>query len=148
MTTHGQPDQSRSARYILKDYVNVSTAAHSSAGQAVALATSPDDLFRVNNEVVSCDRVEQGKLLYCHPPPHIRAEDFQHQHGTFLPREYDPADPGTDGNTNRIRRIENPVDKNFFHQVRFDLTSAFCPSKAAVWVKRCRPAGSWDGPRH
>ena len=24
MTTHGQPDQSRSARYILKDYVIVS----------------------------------------------------------------------------------------------------------------------------
>ncbi|XP_046892831.1 large subunit GTPase 1 homolog [Hypomesus transpacificus] len=79
MTTHGQPDQSRSARYILKDYVN-------------------------------------GKLLYCHPPPHIKAEDFQYQHGAFLPGLADPAVSGTDGGTHRVRRIENPVDKNFFHQ--------------------------------
>ena len=127
MTTHGQPDQSRSARYILKDYVNVSTAAHSSAGQAVALATNPDNLFGVNNEHVSCDR-GQGKRLYCHPPPHIKAEDFQYQHGAFLPGLADPAVSGTDGGTHRVRRIENPVDKNFFHQVQFYLTNAFCPS--------------------
>jgi len=44
-TGHGQPDESRAARYILKDYVN-------------------------------------GKLLYCHPPPHdpeIDGKDFNQE---------------------------------------------------------------------
>uniref|UniRef100_A0A672G4E9 Large subunit GTPase 1 homolog n=1 Tax=Salarias fasciatus TaxID=181472 RepID=A0A672G4E9_SALFA len=80
MTSHGQPDQPRSARYILKDYVN-------------------------------------GKLLYCHPPPHIDAQNFQPQHDKF-------QRGGVDGNevsavtnkSQKIRRIENVVDKNFFHQ--------------------------------
>uniref|UniRef100_A0A8C4GSW7 Large subunit GTPase 1 homolog n=1 Tax=Dicentrarchus labrax TaxID=13489 RepID=A0A8C4GSW7_DICLA len=79
MTTHGQPDQSRSARYILKDYVN-------------------------------------GKLLYCHPPPHINAEDFQPQHNKFLNRDSDCCDLSATTNKQKIRRIENVVDKNFFHQ--------------------------------
>ncbi|XP_022594900.1 large subunit GTPase 1 homolog [Seriola dumerili] len=79
MTSHGQPDQSRSARYILKDFVS-------------------------------------GKLLYCHPPPHINAEDFQPQHCKFQNR-----DSGCDLSTitnkqQKIKRIENVVDKNFFHQ--------------------------------
>lgn len=78
MTSHGQPDQSRSARYILKDYVS-------------------------------------GKLLYCHPPPHINAEDFQPQHNTFLNRDLDCPDLSTT-NKQKIKRIENVVDKNFFHQ--------------------------------
>ncbi|XP_076007489.1 large subunit GTPase 1 homolog [Genypterus blacodes] len=80
MTSHGQPDQSRSARYILKDYV--------------------------------C-----GKLLYCHPPPHINAEDFQPQHSKF--QRDDEMDGDLSGATNtqhKVRRIENTVDKNFFHQ--------------------------------
>uniref|UniRef100_A0A803W049 Large subunit GTPase 1 homolog n=1 Tax=Ficedula albicollis TaxID=59894 RepID=A0A803W049_FICAL len=47
MTAHGQPDQPRSARYVLKDYVN-------------------------------------GKLLYCHPPPGIDPNDFQHQHQRWV----------------------------------------------------------------
>ncbi|CAL8253112.1 unnamed protein product [Merluccius merluccius] len=80
MTAHGQPDQSRSARYVLKDYVN-------------------------------------GKLLYCHPPPHIQAADFQPQHHTFLPTDGEDDDPSKpSGSQHKVRRIENPVDKNFFHQ--------------------------------
>lgn len=80
MTAHGQPDEARSARYVLKDYVN-------------------------------------GKLLYCHPPPHIQAADFQPQHRTFLPTdgEIDESD-NPSCSLNKIRRIENPVDKNFFNQ--------------------------------
>ncbi|KAG9351181.1 hypothetical protein JZ751_025071 [Albula glossodonta] len=81
MTTHGQPDQSRSARYILKDYVS-------------------------------------GKLLYCHPPPFISPEDFQPQHSKFTisqasnqPESFPKA-----GTAQKIKRIENTVDKNFFHQ--------------------------------
>ncbi|XP_019735935.1 large subunit GTPase 1 homolog [Hippocampus comes] len=78
MTSHGQPDQPRSARYILKDYVN-------------------------------------GKLLYCHPPPHIEAEDFQPQHSKFQRNDLDNCDPSSTNNTGKIKRIENMVDKNFFH---------------------------------
>ncbi|KAM4575284.1 large subunit GTPase 1 homolog [Fundulus diaphanus] len=80
MTSHGQPDQPRSARYILKDYVN-------------------------------------GKLLYCHPPPHINPEDFQHQHSKFQKRELDSLDLSAVTNRpQKIKRIENVVDKTFFHQ--------------------------------
>lgn len=80
MTSHGQPDQPRSARYILKDYVN-------------------------------------GKLLYCHPPPHISPEDFQPQHSKFQKRELDSCDLSAVTNRpQKIKRIENVVDKNFFHQ--------------------------------
>nr|XP_046248486.1 large subunit GTPase 1 homolog [Scatophagus argus] len=79
MTSHGQPDQSRSARYILKDYVS-------------------------------------GKLLYCHPPPHINDKDFQPQHNKFLNRNSDCCDVSSTTNKQKIKRIENVVDKNFFHQ--------------------------------
>uniref|UniRef100_A0A4W6DQV4 Large subunit GTPase 1 homolog n=1 Tax=Lates calcarifer TaxID=8187 RepID=A0A4W6DQV4_LATCA len=80
MTSHGQPDQPRSARYILKDYVN-------------------------------------GKLLYCHPPPHINAEDFQPQHNKFQRKDPDNCDLSTArNNQQKVKRIENVVDKNFFHQ--------------------------------
>lgn len=79
MTSHGQPDQSRSARYILKDYVN-------------------------------------GKLLYCHPPPHISASDFQPQHTQFLDRTELEDSSNTDNKPHKVKRIENLVDKNFFHQ--------------------------------
>ncbi|KAL7867373.1 hypothetical protein AOLI_G00151870 [Acnodon oligacanthus] len=79
MTTHGQPDQSRSSRYVLKDYVS-------------------------------------GKLLYCHPPPHINAKDFQPQHLKFA-RQDIKADPVIHAvNPSKVKRIENSVDKNFFHQ--------------------------------
>ncbi|XP_055077104.1 large subunit GTPase 1 homolog [Periophthalmus magnuspinnatus] len=80
MTSHGQPDQPRSARYILKDYVN-------------------------------------GKLLYCHPPPSVNPEDFQPQHSNFQKRDRDQSHDSSAKNNNlKIRRIENTVDKNFFHQ--------------------------------
>lgn len=80
MTSHGQPDQPRSARYILKDYVN-------------------------------------GKLLYCHPPPNINPQDFQPQHSSFQNRDIEQCDNCFIKNKNqKIRRIENTVDKNFFHQ--------------------------------
>ncbi|XP_028259504.1 large subunit GTPase 1 homolog [Parambassis ranga] len=79
MTSHGQPDQSRSARYILKDYVN-------------------------------------GKLLYCYPPPHINPEDFQPQHSKFHNTDVDNSDMSTVTSKPKTKRIENMVDKNFFHQ--------------------------------
>ncbi|XP_077964439.1 large subunit GTPase 1 homolog [Gasterosteus aculeatus] len=81
MTSHGQPDQSRSSRYILKDFV--------------------------------C-----GKLLYCHPPPHINAQDFQPQHKNFLKMDSDCCGLSSTSTNkpHRVRRIENVVDKNFFHQ--------------------------------
>ncbi|KAG7488167.1 hypothetical protein MATL_G00031580 [Megalops atlanticus] len=81
MTAHGQPDQSRSARYILKDYVS-------------------------------------GKLLYCHPPPHIDPKDFQPQHTRFETQQAakeEKASKAVDGGQ-KIKRIENSVDKTFFHQ--------------------------------
>ncbi|XP_050978063.1 large subunit GTPase 1 homolog [Labeo rohita] len=80
MTAHGQPDQSRSARYILKDYVN-------------------------------------GKLLYCHPPPHINPKDFQPQHARFARRNEGDKESTSDADKpSKVKRIENTVDKNFFHQ--------------------------------
>lgn len=80
MTAHGQPDQSRSARYILKDYVS-------------------------------------GKLLYCHPPPSINPKDFQPQHTKFTRQMGGTEDisSGVD-KPSKVKRIENTVDKNFFHQ--------------------------------
>lgn len=59
----------------------------------------------------------QGKLLYCHPPPHINAEDFQQQHSSFQKRDCDDFDLSTNTNKQKIKRIENVVDKSFFHQV-------------------------------
>ncbi|KAL1265957.1 hypothetical protein QQF64_003984, partial [Cirrhinus molitorella] len=80
MTAHGQPDQSRSARYVLKDYVN-------------------------------------GKLLYCHPPPHINPKDFQPQHARFARQiEGDEQSANDAGKPSKVKRIENTVDKHFFHQ--------------------------------
>ncbi|XP_069720521.1 large subunit GTPase 1 homolog [Phaenicophaeus curvirostris] len=80
MTAHGQPDQPRSARYVLKDYVN-------------------------------------GKLLYCHPPPGIDPDDFQHQHRR-CPENRTVQNSGRvkpEKNT-KAKQIENVVDKTFFHQ--------------------------------
>ncbi|PKU47618.1 hypothetical protein llap_2084 [Limosa lapponica baueri] len=80
MTSHGQPDQPRSARYVLKDYVS-------------------------------------GKLLYCHPPPGIDPNDFQHQHqrcpesGTMQASGQVKPEKNT-----KAKQIENVVDKTFFHQ--------------------------------
>ncbi|NXK60053.1 LSG1 GTPase, partial [Sylvietta virens] len=80
MTAHGQPDQPRSARYVLKDYVS-------------------------------------GKLLYCHPPPGIDPNDFQHQHqrcpGSTTLLSTGQVKP--EKNT-KAKQIENVVDKTFFHQ--------------------------------
>ncbi|MGH0134049.1 UNVERIFIED_CONTAM: hypothetical protein FKN15_011808 [Acipenser sinensis] len=88
MTAHGQPDQPRSARYILKDYVN-------------------------------------GKLLYCHPPPHIKASDFQPQHDKKLNDEKEQGATRT-GKPLKVKRIENTVDKNFFHQASFYILTRWC----------------------
>ncbi|NXY49657.1 LSG1 GTPase, partial [Ceuthmochares aereus] len=80
MTAHGQPDQPRSARYVLKDYVN-------------------------------------GKLLYCHPPPGIDPDGFQHQHRR-CPESRTMQNSGQvkpEKNT-KAKQIENVVDKTFFHQ--------------------------------
>ncbi|XP_063056945.1 large subunit GTPase 1 homolog [Engraulis encrasicolus] len=79
MTAHGQPDQPRSSRYVLKDYVS-------------------------------------GKLLYCHPPAHINPKDFQPQHALFQERPLDQADGTNTNKRSKVKRIENTVDKQFFHQ--------------------------------
>ncbi|NWI51262.1 LSG1 GTPase, partial [Calyptomena viridis] len=80
MTAHGQPDQPRSARYVLKDYVN-------------------------------------GKLLYCHPPPGIDPNDFQHQHQRCLENRTMQATTQVKPQKNsKAKQIENVVDKTFFHQ--------------------------------
>ncbi|XP_061883595.1 large subunit GTPase 1 homolog [Entelurus aequoreus] len=92
MTSHGQPDQPRSARYILKDYVN-------------------------------------GKLLYCHPPPGIHDDHFQPQHRTFPRRDLDGGDLSSTSNKHKVKRIENPVDKNFFHG---DNVRALCKGVQSV----------------
>ncbi|NXC21971.1 LSG1 GTPase, partial [Corythaeola cristata] len=80
MTAHGQPDQPRSARYVLKDYVN-------------------------------------GKLLYCHPPPGIDPNDFQHQHQRCPESRTVQANGQVKPEKNtKAKQIENVVDKTFFHQ--------------------------------
>ncbi|XP_062868702.1 large subunit GTPase 1 homolog [Trichomycterus rosablanca] len=79
MTAHGQPDQSRSARYVLKDYVG-------------------------------------GKLLFCHPPPHINAKDFQPQHSKFINQTVQCGDSACLPKPSKTKQIENTVDKTFFHQ--------------------------------
>ncbi|XP_069753140.1 large subunit GTPase 1 homolog [Narcine bancroftii] len=81
MTSHGQPDQPRTARYILKDYVT-------------------------------------GKLLYSHPPPGIDPVNFQDHHFRFEEHivTCDKNSTKLKGKQNKAKRIENDVDKNFFHQ--------------------------------
>uniref|UniRef100_UPI00398F7076 large subunit GTPase 1 homolog n=1 Tax=Pristiophorus japonicus TaxID=55135 RepID=UPI00398F7076 len=81
MTAHGQPDQPRTARYILKDYVT-------------------------------------GKLLYCHPPPGIDPAYFQFHHAKFGECAVICDKNGTPlkGKQHKVKRIENYVDKSFFHQ--------------------------------
>ncbi|NWY16010.1 LSG1 GTPase, partial [Aphelocoma coerulescens] len=80
MTSHGQPDQPRSARYVLKDYVS-------------------------------------GKLLYCHPPPGIDPNDFQHQHQRCPESRTVQATGWVKPEKNtKAKQIENVVDKTFFHQ--------------------------------
>ncbi|KAI6063199.1 Large subunit GTPase 1-like protein isoform X1 [Aix galericulata] len=80
MTAHGQPDQPRSARYVLKDYVN-------------------------------------GKLLYCHPPPGIDPNDFQHQHKRCPDsRTVQASRQAKPEKNTKAKQIENVVDKTFFHQ--------------------------------
>ncbi|XP_043348118.1 large subunit GTPase 1 homolog isoform X2 [Dermochelys coriacea] len=79
MTAHGQPDQPRSARYVLKDYVS-------------------------------------GKLLYCHPPPGIDPNDFQHQHKRYTQRRAMHGNAEKSERNQNAEQIENVVDKTFFHQ--------------------------------
>ncbi|XP_064372886.1 large subunit GTPase 1 homolog isoform X2 [Dromaius novaehollandiae] len=80
MTAHGQPDQPRSARYVLKDYVN-------------------------------------GKLLYCHPPPGVDPNDFQHQQERCPESVTVQASEKVKPEKNtKAKQIENVVDKTFFHQ--------------------------------
>lgn len=79
MTAHGQPDQPRSARYVLKDYVS-------------------------------------GKLLYCHPPPGIDPNDFQHQHERYTQHRAMQGNAEKPKRNPNTQQIENVVDKTFFHQ--------------------------------
>lgn len=59
----------------------------------------------------------QGKLLYCQPPPHINATDFQPQHKKFVNRDSECCDLSATASKQKIKRIENVVDKDFFHEV-------------------------------
>lgn len=142
MTSHGQPDQSRSARYVLKDYVNVShikwrvgnycecsfkvkwTSFSCASAKLLLviifqfLACLQKCLARwLSHAFYHCDSL-QGKLLYCHPPPHINDEDFQPQHKMFLSRKLESSDLSAAVSKKKIKRIENTVDKSFFHQVK------------------------------
>lgn len=79
MTANGQPDQSRSARYVLKDYVN-------------------------------------GKLLFCHSPPHLKQEDF-HKYPPRVRKEIDEKElPKTQQRALRINKgsTSNDIDNQFF----------------------------------
>ncbi len=69
MTSHGVPDEPRSARYILKDYVNASIQFCSTSH-----ILSPSSLFLFSSS--SLPFLLQGKLLYCHPPPGEDEQDF------------------------------------------------------------------------
>lgn len=60
----------------------------------------------------------QGKLLYCHPPLHINAKDFQPQHLNFVNQTLNTGPSASVTKLSRVKQIENTVDKNFFHQVR------------------------------
>ncbi|MEQ2157502.1 hypothetical protein GOODEAATRI_002465 [Goodea atripinnis] len=79
------------------------------------------DMFKAAHNAPRCKEqqltIGLGKLLYCHPPPHINPEDFQPQHSKFQKRELDSWDLSAVTNRpQKIKRIENVVDKNFFHQ--------------------------------
>lgn len=122
MTSHGQPDQSRSARYILKDYVSVSHIKWREGSSCCSDLSVPGMLGETSHQMCfscfyNCDSL-QGKLLYCHPPPHIDDEDFQPQHKMFLSRKFDSSDLSAAVSKQKIKRIENTVDKSFFHQVQ------------------------------
>lgn len=134
MTTHGQPDQSRSARYVLKDYVSVSFIFYSTSLFTVMFLNSPLEMKRhkENNRVLMAIEaylffgfflffsVEslQGKLLYCHPPPLIDPKDFQPQHLTFVNQSVKSGPSTCRSKPRKVKQIENTVDKTFFHQVR------------------------------
>lgn len=76
-----------------------------------------------NHSVKTCASL-QGKLLYCHPPPGTQAKDFQPQHKKFLNEDSESSDLPAAANKPKVKRIENVVDKNFFHQVRKQLLPA------------------------
>lgn len=60
----------------------------------------------------------QGKLLYCHPPPGIDPDGFQHQHERCPEsRTVQASGPEKPKNNTKAKQIENVVDKSFFHQV-------------------------------
>ncbi|XP_055502190.1 large subunit GTPase 1 homolog [Leucoraja erinacea] len=105
MTAHGQPDQPRAARYILKDYVT-------------------------------------GKLLYCHPPPGVDSTQFQYHHAKQV-ATCDRNSTKLKGKQNKVKKIENDVDKNFFHQ---DNVRAFTKgAQAAMGVRLGTEATPVDG---
>lgn len=124
MTSHGQPDQSRSARYILKDYVSVrankilysNPLSKCFVASVNLLRSSCNKYIAFNNWIKTCLSL-QGKLLYCNPPPAIHAKDFQPQHKKFLNEDFESSDLSATANKPKVKRIENVVDKNFFHQV-------------------------------
>lgn len=77
----------------------------------------------------------QGKLLYCHPPAHINPKDFQPQHALFQERPLDQADGTNTNKRSKVKRIENTVDKQFFHQVWLKRINAPLRKKSNVRFK-------------
>ncbi|XP_078267033.1 large subunit GTPase 1 homolog [Rhinoraja longicauda] len=111
MTAHGQPDQPRAARYILKDYVT-------------------------------------GKLLYCQPPPGVDATGFQQHHAKCEEQVVtcDRTSTKLKGKQNQVKRIENEVDKHFFHQE--NVRALTKGAQAAMGVRlgtEATPAGGGEG---
>ena len=105
MTQHGMPDCPRSARYILKDYVNVSPS-----------------LSLHNNKQYCLQFVcLQGKLLFCHCPPGVDPDTFNSEGGEMMraplsqgPEEEESASENT---TNGSARKPSQFDQQYFQQV-------------------------------
>lgn len=119
MTAHGQPDQSRSARYVLKDYVGVSLySSRVCHVQKPAVKWNKKSVLMILHIFFFFDESLQGKLLYCHPPPLINAKDFQPQHLKFINQTVKSGPSTCISKPAKVKQIENTVDKTFFHQVR------------------------------
>lgn len=108
-SSQGNPDEARAARYILKDYVNVSKKYYKYQ-------------YETNPYV-------QGKLLFCHPPPGIDAQEFNKETNEAALKVFKKLAPTTrvpstalnyvapsDGTKNQSGSKTDAVDKAFFEK--------------------------------
>lgn len=108
-SSQGNPDEARAARYILKDYVNVSKKHYKYQHE-----TNP---------------YVQGKLLFCHPPPGIDAQEFNKETNEAALKVFKKLAPTTrvpstalnyvapsDGTKNQSGSKTDAVDKAFFEK--------------------------------